>query len=116
LSVLFDTILGFDIQTESNAARENPAKIKYAIPPTFSIMGVTSPTTLKHINTKKTEGGDKSAHKFDNHVVDVVMEMPVDRRCNGKISLGITVECIRSLQKVKRATHPIQSEPTSKRN
>jgi len=60
-------------RTESNAARENPAKIKYAIPPTSNIIGVTSPTT-----------------KFDNHVVDVVMEMPVDRRCNGKISLGIT--------------------------
>jgi hypothetical protein len=116
MSILFDAILGFDVRTESNAARENPAKIKYAIPPTVNITGVTSPITLKHINNKKMEEGNKTAHKFDNHVVDVVMEMPVDRRCNGKISLGITSECIKSLKKVKRAAHPIQSEPTNKRS
>jgi hypothetical protein len=40
------------------------------------------------------------SHKFDDHMFDAVRDMPVDRRCNGNISLVTTGQDIQSLKEV----------------
>jgi len=44
----------------------------------------------------KVKQCDNTTHKFEIQVIDVVMEIPVDRRWSGKISLGRTGEEVRS--------------------
>lgn len=40
------------------------------------------------------------SHKYDDHMPDAVMDIPLDRRCNGNISLVITVKDIKSSKEI----------------